>query len=128
MNTAPPTARIGLGDRVADLVTNFAGIATARHESMHGHAQILVEAPAGTMDQSVTKGQSEWFDERRLVIVDEVVPMNPAAAAKESAERVLLLEFQVDTLQTLLDRTPCFCTLADRSKCAKHSPTRPAVE
>lgn len=120
--------RIGLGDRVGDLVTNFVGIATARLESLHGHSQILVEAPAGSMDTAMQKGQSEWFDERRLVIIDEDAPLNPAAFAKDSVERALVLEGHVEKLNQLLDRTPCFCTLADRSKCAKHSPERPPVE
>ncbi len=124
---AVDATRVGLGDRVGDLVTNFAGIATARLESLHGHSQILVEAPAGTMDMAPQKGQSEWFDERRLVIIDDAAPLNPAVEIRADAERLALLEVAVEKFDELLDRTPCFCTLADRSKCAKHAPDRPKV-
>ena len=124
---AVAATRIGLGDRVGDLVTNFVGIATARLESLHGHSQILIEAQAGTMDMAYQKGQSEWFDERRIVIIDDAVALNPATATRADAERLLMLAAAVEKFDELLDRTPCFCTLADRSKCAKHSPERPKV-
>lgn len=116
---------IKLGERVGDTLTGFAGVATARIERLHGPTQYLLEAPAGNMDASFQKGQSEWFDEARLVIIDEEAPVNPELEERRASEREQDLLAQLTTVQSLLDRTICSCTLA--KKCPQHADERPST-
>lgn len=64
-NTTHPT----LGCYVRDTITGFEGIATGRAEYMFGCAQLVITPDRLGPDGKIIPG--EWFDEQRVVIVEE---------------------------------------------------------
>jgi hypothetical protein len=59
--------RVKLGQIVRDQITDITGVVTARVEYLTGCEQVLVQPKA--KDNSYI--ESRWFDEDRVVIVDE---------------------------------------------------------
>jgi hypothetical protein len=59
--------RVKLGQMVRDQITDITGVVTARVEYLTGCEQVLVQPKS--KDNSYI--ESRWFDEDRVVIVDE---------------------------------------------------------
>jgi hypothetical protein len=65
--------RITLGSHVADLVSGFTGVATARCEYISGRATYEVTVEDTSTD---TLPRSEWFDRARLRVEEELPILN----------------------------------------------------
>lgn len=59
-----------LGRKVRDIISGFEGITTGYVNYISGCNQVLVSP---TVDKDGKRRESEWFDEQRMVMIDETI-------------------------------------------------------
>lgn len=78
---------IKIGDRVVDTISAYRGIVTARCEYADGTVRLLVEAE-GIEPKAGTPIEGVWFDEGRLLVMDEEAWVNKRIAFGKAIDRV----------------------------------------
>ncbi len=78
-------AQIELGDKVKDSVSGFTGIATAKHDWLHGCTRFTVQ-PVVDKDKKLPEPQT--FDEPQLVLISKrTIAFTPKTAPRTGGPR-----------------------------------------